>query len=100
MAMPGETAIADTLIVFSVSKGGTGRVEFHQTNQYLSNSTYHVVYTLNYELKNGGLVFLAPACPPGAQCAFIERAGRIDGDVLTINYESAVFRPRTYQRVS
>lgn len=100
MATPGETAIADTLIVFSVSKGGTGRVEQHETNQYLSNPTYHVVYSLNYELKDGVLVFLAPPCPPGANCAFVERTGRVDRDVLTISYRNAEFRTRTYRRLS
>ncbi|SRR6266550_3022764 len=99
MLLPGETVIADTLILFSVSKGNTGRVEHHETNQYLSN-VHSAVYSLDYELKNGAWVFLAPPCPPGANCAFAEHTGRLDGDVLTITYRNAQYRTRTYRRVS
>src|SRR6476661_8173269 len=57
MTQPGETVLSDTLVVFGVSKGGVGRVQQHETNQYGSHVN-HVVYSLDYLLKDGAWVFL------------------------------------------
>jgi hypothetical protein len=99
MTRPGETVLADTLVAFGVSKGGVGRVEHHETNQYASGVN-HVVYSLNYLLKDGAWVFQPPPCPPGADCAFVERTGQLEGDALTVTFKDAEFRTRTYRRVA
>jgi hypothetical protein len=93
-------AIADTIVFVAEPSGHSGTVEHHETIQY-TTGTYHSIYRRSYAWRDGVLTFLPPPCPPGASCLrFIPETGHLESDALTITYDDALLRTRTYRRLS
>jgi hypothetical protein len=91
-----ETIRGDTITFLGASARGFPRIAHRAWYNMEGGGARLSAYEEEYRLDGGTLVFIPPLCPPGANCIFVPRTGRVVDGRFVVTFESPLFRAQTF----